>query len=277
MTDARIDRLVGRIAPDPGPGMTPLARELLDEITSAPAAAVRPRGWRSSLTWSRRVRPRVAAAAGALAALLAVTVGLGSAPASAALDIEREGDQFVVTVKDLFAEPEMYQRELRARGLNIELRVIPTSAGTVGQLLVLDGTSDGSGVSRIQGPGECRRFFDLCAIGLRIPVNYRKQVIAYLGRPARAGERYGVMTAIDSPGEPFHCVDFINKTVREVEVMLRERALKGRFTAYQAKSVPGDWYVYAGTMTAPGEALMVANPVPNPSPRPIEAFCPDGP
>ncbi|MCC5577998.1 hypothetical protein IMZ11_20435 [Microtetraspora sp. AC03309] len=277
MTDARLDRLVERIAPDPGPGMTPLALDLLDEITSAaPATPARPRRWRSWFVRSGERRPRLVAAAGALAALLAVTAGLGVTPASAALDIEREGDEYVVTVNDLFAEPAMYQRELRARGLSIELQVIPVSAGTVGQLLVLDGTRTGSGVTRMQAPGECARSFG-CPIGLRIPVNYRKDVVVFLGRPARAGERYGLMISIDSPGEPFHCVDFINKTVAEVEPMLRARGLKGTFTAYQAKTVPGDWYVYAGTLTAPGEALMVTNPVPNPSPRPIEAFCPDGP
>ncbi|WP_186403957.1 hypothetical protein [[Actinomadura] parvosata] len=35
-----IDRLVAGIAPDPGPGTTPLARELFEEITAAPVPAV---------------------------------------------------------------------------------------------------------------------------------------------------------------------------------------------------------------------------------------------
>ncbi|MFF3670770.1 hypothetical protein [Microtetraspora malaysiensis] len=208
MTDARIDRLVEQIAPDPGPGMTPLARELLDEITSTPAAVARSSRWRPRLMWSRgmwgrAVRTRPAGAAGAIAVLLAATAWLGSAPASAALDIEREGDQYVVTVKDMFAEPAMYERELRARGLKIELQVVPVPSSMVGETLVLDGTPSSSGVSRIPAPGECRNPFSFCSIGLRIPVNYRKQVVVFLGRPARPGERYGLMTPIDLPGEPF--------------------------------------------------------------------------
>ncbi|MFF4772697.1 RNA polymerase sigma factor [Microtetraspora fusca] len=134
-----------------------------------------------------------------------------------------------------------------------------------------------SGVSRIQGPGECRRPFSFCSIGLRIPVGYRKQVLVFLGRPARAGERYGWMVPIDFPGEPLQCVDFINKTVADVEPMLRARGLKATFTAYGVKEpVPRDWYVYDGVLTAPGEALMAVNRVPNPTPRPKKAFCPDG-
>ncbi|MGI5489364.1 hypothetical protein [Microtetraspora malaysiensis] len=282
MTDDRIDRLVERIAPDPGPGMTPLARELLDEITSTPPTAARSSRWRPRLMWSRgmwgrAVRPRPAGAAGAIAVLLAATAWLGSAPASAALDIEREGDQYVVTVKDMFAEPEMYERELRARGLKIDLRVVPVSASMVGEGLVLDGTPTSSGVTRIKAPGECRRPFSFCSIGLRIPVKYRKQVVVFLGRPTRQGERYGLMTPIDLPGEPLHCVDFINKTVAEVEPMLQTRGLNATFTAYGVKgAVPRDWYVYDGVLTAPGEALMAVNRVPNPSPRPEKILCPDG-
>ncbi|WP_433212536.1 hypothetical protein [Microtetraspora malaysiensis] len=287
MTDARIDRLVERIAPDPGPGLTPLARELLDEITSTPPTAARSSRWRPRLMrsrgmrdrgmWGRAVRPRPAGAIGAIAVLLAATAWLGSAPASAALDIEREGDQYVVTVKDMFAEPTMYERELRARGLKIDLRVVPVSASMVGEALVFDGTPTSSGVTRIKAPGECRRPFSLCSIGLRIPVKYRKQVTVFLGRPTRLGERYGLMTPIDSPGEPLQCVDFINKTVADVEPMLRARGLKATFTAYGVKEpVPRDWYVYAGVLTAPGEALMAVKRVPNFIPWPKKAFCPDG-
>ncbi|WP_067133229.1 hypothetical protein [Microtetraspora malaysiensis] len=281
MTDARIDRLVERIAPDPGPGLTPLARELLDEITSTPPVAARSSRWRPRLVWSRGiwsggVRPRPAGVAGAIAVLLAATAWLGSAPASAALDIEREGDQYVVTVKDMFAEPAMYERELRIRGLKIELRVVPVSASMVGEVLVLDGTPTLSGVTRIKAPGECRHPFSFCSIGLRIPVKYRKQVAVFLGRPTRLGERYGLMTPIDVPGEPLHCVDYVNKTVADVEPMLRARGLKATFTAYGVKGpVPRDWYVYDGVLTAPGEVLMAVNRVPNPTPRPKNAFCPD--
>ena len=37
-----IDRLVAGIAADPGPGMTPGARELFDEITTDPGPSARP-------------------------------------------------------------------------------------------------------------------------------------------------------------------------------------------------------------------------------------------
>ena len=46
-----------------------------------------------------------------------------------------------------------------------------------------------------------------------------------LGREARPGEEYAMITGFDSPGEPMHCVPFYNKPVSEVRVLLKERHL----------------------------------------------------
>ncbi|MBE3014758.1 hypothetical protein IL992_37110 [Microbispora sp. NEAU-D428] len=282
-----LHRLVAGIAPDPGPGMTPAALDLLEEIVSGPVPATRRLRVPEAVTGAaRRVlrRPRLAPLIVSLTAvLLAVgwlvpgAAGLGPAPAAAALDIRREGDHYVVMVRDLFAAPASYQRELRDRGLDVDVRLVPVSSAWAGQVIGFDGTRDNSAITAIKAPGECTRFGG-CAIGFRIPVGFRGHATVFLGRAARAGERYGILEAFDMEGQPFHCVDYVNKTVAQVLPLLRERGVRAEFTSYVTKSTrpsaPASWYVYEGVMVADGQALVLVGPTPNPRPRPRDAFCP---
>ncbi|MEU8278696.1 hypothetical protein ACFYOK_22000 [Microbispora bryophytorum] len=283
-----LHRLVAGIAPAPGPGMTPAALDLLEEIVSGPVPADRRRvraavtGAAGTILRSRRLVPAIVSLTAVLLAvawLVPGAAGLGPAPASAALDIRPEGDHYVVMVRDLFAAPAMYQRELRERGLDVEVRLVPVSPASAGQVFYLDGTRDRSAITAIEKPGECARFGG-CPIGFRIPVRFRGHATVYLGRAARAGERYGILESFDLEGQPFHCVDYVNKTVAQVLPLLRERGVRAQFSspgAYAQPSAPADWYVHGGVMVADGQALVLVNPTPNPQPRPTDAFCPDGP
>ncbi|MFF0307071.1 hypothetical protein ACFYSC_06570 [Streptosporangium sp. NPDC004379] len=301
-----IDRLVAGIAPDPGPGMTPGARELLDEITAMPVPAAgglrrrlstgvhrprvtAPRG--PSRLPRRSAMPLVAGIAAAVTMLSWALPGLfGTAPASATLDIKQEGDHYVITVKDLYADPGMYERELKARGLDITLMLVPTSPSLVGQMVVLNGGHEGirqgrvipeqDAIKTIDAPGDCVRFAG-CSIGLRVPVGFREKGEIFLGRNARPGETYKMPPGIDMPGEPLHCVDYVNRSVDEVRAMLRARGVEPEFTHYGAErgektSTPGDWYVHDGVMSAEGRARVLAVPTPNGAPRPMDARCPEG-
>ncbi|MFC4060869.1 hypothetical protein ACFOWE_21410 [Planomonospora corallina] len=292
-----IDRLVAGIAPAPGPGMTPGARELFDEITAAPAVApARRRRWWAPgapvrTAGARRRRwAALPVAAGAAALGMAVTWSLpgalGPSPASAALDIRRDGDHYVITVKDLFADPEMYERELKARGLDITLKLLPTSPTGVGSILVfndMDRLRAGEPVPK-DGPitaienGPCERPGG-CPTGVRVPVGFEKKAQITLGRAARPGEAYMIRPLLEMPGEPLHCVGYVNKTVAEVTAMLREHGVEPEFTSFTdaGPSVPGGWYVHDGVMAAAGRAIVLAGPEPNPAPRPVGEFCPRGP
>ncbi|GAB2942959.1 hypothetical protein ACFMQL_35030 [Nonomuraea fastidiosa] len=256
-----IDRLVAGIAPDPGPGMTPISRELLEEVTSIPVAESR----RGRLT----SRIRRWAAVPALAALtVLMSFGVAQAPASAALDIKVVDGHYVITVKDLMAEPEVYERELRARGINITLKLVPTSASMTGQIFVLNDvdrlrageTVPAQGPIRaIDRPGPCERFGG-CPIGLKVPVGYTKKAGVILGRRAAPGERYGMPPGIAMPGEPLHCVDYVNRTVAEVAALLRERGVTPSYTAYgrpRGFTPPDGWYVLDGVMSADHQALLL--------------------
>ncbi|GGO20008.1 hypothetical protein GCM10010116_40130 [Microbispora rosea subsp. aerata] len=280
-----LHRLVAAIAPDPGPGMTPTALELLEEIVSGPAPAPRRRRATEAVIGAARAvlrGPRLVPVIVALTAvLLAVgwlvpgAPGLGPAPASAALEIKRDGDHYVVMFRDLYAAPASYQRELRQRGLDVDVRLVPAAAASAGRVVYFDGTRDLSAIKPIKAPGECVRPFG-CPIGFRIPVGFRGHATVLVGRPARPGERHGFSEAVDMEGRPFHCVDYVNKTVARVLPLLRERDVRAEFVSYTfaaRPSAPADWYVHEGVMVADGQALLLVNPTPNPRPRPGDAFC----
>lgn len=262
-----LHRLVARIAPDPGPGLTPLARELLDEITATSRPPVRP----------ARSRWRLVPAAALLAAAVLVTGWLlpFSTPASAALDVERDGTDYIITVRELSAAPDRYRAELRERGLDIKLSVVPVSPPLAGQILVDDAGAPGRAITTIAAPGPCRRFAG-CPIAIRVPAGYRGGGTIIVGRPATEGEKYGMMPGIGMPGEPLHCVDHVNKSVAEVLVLLRERGVQADWTSHGGRlreTPPGGWYVHDGVMVAHGKALMLTGPAPRPGAQPPSAFC----
>ncbi|MEV0387776.1 hypothetical protein [Nonomuraea sp. NPDC050643] len=268
-----IDRLVAGIAPDPGPGMTPLARELMEEITELPAAAApapRRRRWVAA--------PVLVTLAGVL------SFGLAQAPASAALDIDRVGDHYVITVQDLMADPEVYQAELKARGLDIRLRLVATSASQTGRMFVVNDLDrlrsgvpvpvDGP-ITTIDGPGPCPRPAG-CPVGVKVPVDFAKKAEITLGRRARPGERYKMPPGIAAAGEPLHCVDYVNKPVAEIVAMLRERDVTPRFISAEwltRDSSPDGWYVHLGVMTADREALLLVGPRPHDKAEPPDPSC----
>ncbi|MFF5207902.1 hypothetical protein [Streptosporangium sp. NPDC000396] len=286
-----IDHLVGKIAPDPGPGMTPGGRELLNEITALPATApARRRFLRSAhgpgrLAGQRRpwrfAVPAVAGLATATVALGWVLPGnLGTAPASAALDIKQEGDSYVITVKDLFADPKMYERELNARGLKIALDVEPAPPSLEGQMMVMDPQANGLSnvelatredlITTVDRPGPCDRMMG-CPIGLKVPVSYKGEAEISLARKARPGEMYKWRASLSSSGELLHCVDFVNKTLDEVRPLLEKRGISLKPVTYGGNAntrIPeaGSWYVHDGVLESATSALILVSPDRKPAP-----------
>ncbi|HEX8005643.1 MAG TPA: hypothetical protein VF482_04355, partial [Trebonia sp.] len=131
----RIDHLVAGLARDAGPGLTPGARELLDEITRIPAVVPAARV-RNRRMWA------LVPASFALVLAWALT-----APAQAALDIKREGDFFMIVVNDPHADPRVYSSELRSAGLPIRFVTEPASPSRVGTFTVVSGRAKGDSSS----------------------------------------------------------------------------------------------------------------------------------
>jgi hypothetical protein len=283
--------------PPPGEG----TRELLAEIMATPRRpAVTPR--RESPRWFRRglavpLVAGLAAAALVVSWLLPGIFGLGPRPA-AALDIKRDGDYYIITVKDAFADPKRYESQLQDLGLDISLEVVPVSPGLEGSVFPpFDMRTNGLSieeisrrkdlVSPIQRPGACAESFS-CTIGLKIPIHYKPfkgdgypgKARIRLGRKARPGERYQSFGQLNNPGEPLQCVRFVNKTVDQVRSLLTERGvtiagfpvpLRGTWP-----SVPGSWYVQEGWLAQPGKAIVVAAPTRNRTPYPVAKNCAKG-
>jgi hypothetical protein len=280
------------------PPMGDGTRELLAEITAVPrepGPAASP-GRRRRAIRRRIAVPLVAALAAAvlIAGWLLPGTSLGPRPA-AALDVKRDGDYYVITVKDLFADPARYETQLRDLGIDISLKVVPVSPSLEGSIfppfdmringLSFDEMSRRSDlISPIESPGACGRA-DSCTIGLKIPVDYKPYKDARfkgesaigLGRKARPGERYQSFGQLNNPGEPLECVDFVNKPVSQVTNLLRERHLTVATIAIPLKghrtSVPGSWYVHEGWLTEPGKALLVADATRVPHSIPMSKAC----
>jgi hypothetical protein len=280
-----IDRLVASIVPDPGPGMTPGAGELLEEITltMAESEASRETPARPMRLHAPRWRPRklrllvpLAALAVLLSWFLPDAAGVGPHPASAALDITRQGDDYIVTVKDLFADPKRYEREFKAVHLNISLGFEPATPSLEGVILTLS-----NAITALERPGGCGFGHGQrgCQVGLRVPVGYKGTANVVLGRKALPGEEYKARSTLAAPGEPLHCVPFVNKTVPVVVRMLSDRGVKSvEFVTYHGarSSAPDSWYVHDGVMSKPGTALVLVDPAPHPQPVPLGLYCPGG-
>ncbi|MFI7705925.1 hypothetical protein [Nonomuraea sp. NPDC049480] len=255
-----IDTIVARLAPSPVTEVSEGARDLMQEImTAEPAPA--PRRTR------RRLSLRVAMPAGALltAAVMAVTWLLPTSSA-AALDIKQEGGYYVIEIKDLYANPKVYEQQLRNAGLDITLRVEPVTAALEGQ--VSPTAPDRQWVKSIMGiypPGPCDKM-DGCAIGMKIPVDFKGTADVRVGRKALPGEQFDSITSFDAKGEPMHCLPYKGKTVAEVRVMLEERGIRIEEFFFDdeedpntgdsrvATSVPDSSLVTGGYLTEPGVA-----------------------
>ncbi|MET8004570.1 hypothetical protein [Nonomuraea glycinis] len=264
-----LDRIVTHLAPEPAPELSDGARELMYEIMAGEPAPARSRRRPRPLT----LRAGVPAIALLAAAVVALSWGLpsGTGPAqAAALDIKREGDHYIIEIKDLYAAPERYEAQLRAAGLDITLQVAPSTAALEGQ--VFPTAPDHRYITEITGiypPGPCDKLSG-CAIGVKIPVGFKGTADITVDRKAKPGERYQSTTSFAAKGEPLHCVPYYNKTVDQVRALLKERGvtistfvindLKTKNSDYkEATSVPGSWYVRGGSLHEAGRTMVIAH------------------
>jgi hypothetical protein len=248
--------------------MTPGARELFDEITTAPALVPAPR---------RPWRFAVPIVAGLVAATMVLSwvlpTGFGTTPASAALDIKPEGGYYVITVKDLYAGSKMYESELQARGLRITLNVDAAPPSLDGQMMVMDWQANGLSnaeresrkdlITTIDRPGSCR-FGMGCPIGLKVPIAFTGRADVSLARKGRPGETYKWRATLAAPGELLHCVDFVNKTLDEVRPLLEKHDIALKLASYgegrMRASAPGSWYVHDSVLESSASAIVLVSP-----------------
>ncbi|RCG33096.1 hypothetical protein DQ384_01235 [Sphaerisporangium album] len=260
------------------------------ETAAAPASR---RPWRIRLAAG-------AAAAGLLTAGVVAGPGLlggGSAAgyANSAVDIARDGDQYVARIKDPFAEYRMYTEAFRAVGLDIDLRPVPVSPTAVGKILgmvIADHSPPGTGPKVEAGPSgplvdgvaltmetlpkNCRPGRDAgCVMVLRIPVGFPGDVLVRLGREARPGEEYANFEAATAPGEMLAGVKLRKgRPVDDVLAQVRGRNLTAVFSLVKvdgktgglsfeplpARTVGGDWTVWNAWQVKAGVVRLLVTP-----------------
>ncbi|MFI6503093.1 hypothetical protein [Nonomuraea typhae] len=256
---SEIGRMVAAIDPAPHtPQQGQGARELLLEIVATPVKARRRARWPVLIP----VAAVLAAAAVLGVAFLPPDAPRGIAPPGA-LAFQRSGDDWIVTVKDLYADPGRFEAEFKARGFDIRLSIGPGSPSAAGQVT---GGEFSEGASRIEEESvECESPGGRCTVSFRIPADFKGSAAIWFARPARPGERYESAGQADATGELLHCVPYRGMTVDQVRAVLAER--NGSIEEFRvgkasepARQVPGDWYVEDAAPTAPGQVLVWAQP-----------------
>ncbi|MGR6924368.1 hypothetical protein ACU635_59780 [[Actinomadura] parvosata] len=242
-------------APEQGSG----ARELLHEIVKTPVETPR-RTPRLELIPAAAV---LATAAVLGVAFLPADAPTGIAPA-AALAFHRSGDDWVVTVQDLYADPERFASEFKARGFDIELSLQPGSPSVVGKVMGGDQTPG----ARIEEESvSCAPVGDRCTVAFRIPADFRGGASIWLARPSRNGERYVWAGDVDAPDELLHCVPYRGMTVDRLRAVLAGR--NASIESFRVESgnrsnpvpqVPGNWLVKGAASAAPGQVIVWAQP-----------------
>lgn len=256
-----IDNVVASLAPDPGPGLTPGAYELMREIMEMEAESqAMPAPARRTSLLRRFALPAVALAA---AAVTAVSWAVLTPEPAAALDITVENGYYVITVQDLNASSEQIQAELKARGIDVTLTLTPSTPGHVGEIAAWHpDNSPAEEIQTIDVP-ECDKTGG-CPLGIRVPVDFKGQATVDLGRAALPDEDYKIIGTITDDGEIMHCVPFVNKTVGEAKRLLQERGVTidsfYKAGEDQPIAVPDNWYVIDAYLIKEGHAELLALP-----------------
>ncbi|MEU8382041.1 hypothetical protein [Streptosporangium sp. NPDC048865] len=231
------------------------ARALLASIVSGSRSETRSETSARPPARRRTRRPRLVAAAiltGVLATGIVAGPGLlrgGSATsyANSAVDIALDGEQYVARIKDPFADHAEYTEAFRAVGLDITLRPVPVSRGSVGEIMGMTvtggddpdaGTPHPSGprfggvpLSMETAPRGCEPGKDAgCVMVMRIPSGFTGRVDVKLGRQARPEEEYANFDLAMAPGEMFAGVRL--RDGRPVDEVLAEARKRGLATVF---------------------------------------------
>jgi hypothetical protein len=299
-SDHQIDQLIRRLSPriDGSPAddpHNPTAAALRSVITvqTRNIPAIQRRHTRRLVLIGGPVAVGVAATVAAVA--LPRSVPTGPAPAEAhALEITTDGDLIVAHVSDPAADPERYAAEFARYGLDVDLRLVPVSPTVVGTVTYFDSNVDNAGTDQrtvdvVDAPGQCDTpGAGACPVGIRIPEDYGNHVEVFFGRAAEPGETYDATNAATAPGEALAGLDLTGTRVSEVHRILADHGQRAtQFRSFSpdspetltpsADEVPGDWYVHAVALYAPGEVLLFVGESPEPARPQAPAVPPTAP
>ena len=175
-----------------------VAQALFEEITSEQQAETsqtdrQPERRQPARRSHRRAR---LAWASALAAVVVVGAALGiasalhHASAPAAVSFSRSGGYIVARIADPDATAGQLRAAFLAKGLHIDLQLVPVSPSRVGSVVFMSVRSQGNGSGHHAITQLYSSTRPATLVGLRIPVGFAGQADIILGRAALPGETY---------------------------------------------------------------------------------------
>lgn len=209
----------------------------------------------------RRRRATRAGAAAVAVVLSALALATGPSTALAEVRVERAGDRMVVTLLEIEQDPHRVEASLRAAGFDVAVEAVPTGPSSVGRFV---GTFDSGALPtelvRVDGSPAAFSAFSL-------PAGWDGRLRLYVGRPARAGERYLAFTDALAAGEPLACLPLQGVRAAEALGAVAGRAATIHFRRLDAPSTPAlraddltgpfaDWRVLRADATAPEQVIV---------------------
>ncbi|MFG1815170.1 hypothetical protein ACGFIF_15485 [Kribbella sp. NPDC049174] len=212
---------------DPAGAVSETTRtELLSSITASDPFPARARTRRSRPV-VRRLVPVLAAAAVIAAVAVTVVQLPGDSRQEAlgpALSFTTEGKFLKVRIVDPEADSARFNQEFKDHGLDIKLRLVPSSPSAVGRHLAAVFSPGAKNIETTLYPAGCDAPPTYpCVPEFTIPLDYKGQAELAIGRAAKPGEKYTLAGQIDGKGEPLQGVKYGGMTVGAVVKILEQR------------------------------------------------------
>ncbi|GAA1032458.1 hypothetical protein GCM10009557_31010 [Virgisporangium ochraceum] len=185
----------------------------------------------------------LAAAVFAVFAVLPFPSPVGGPLPANALSITEDAGYLVITIKDPAADPARYEAEIRRRGLNIRIALVPTRPENVGKVVFSD-IGEGGELFYIEAPGRCAAHGS-CVVGVKVPLDFTSHARIVFGRAALPGELAEICVVnVDAETTALR-----GRTVAEARAIA---AATGRSLLYNVGGcatgpvdrVPGTWRIY---------------------------------
>ncbi|MEU6720503.1 hypothetical protein ABZ897_54395 [Nonomuraea sp. NPDC046802] len=221
-----------------GQASTDAARDLFTSIVAGdvtPAHEPAPRPVRR-----RKARLVLAAAlvTGVAAAAVVLGPGLLAGPdatvyANSAIELQREGGEWVARIKDPYADHRQYTEAFAAVGLDVALRLVPSSPSGVGKLGRIGASASNGGGAGSPESGSLSGGLAIddctgadCWMTLRVSADFTGHGEVRIGRAAKPGESYENVTSAAGRGEALEGVPVRDgRTVAELLPEIRKRNL----------------------------------------------------
>ncbi|WP_066361272.1 hypothetical protein [Herbidospora mongoliensis] len=251
----------------------PGARALLARVMTGPTPSRR-----------RFLRPVLVAVAAAVVVTM-TPPQIVTSYANAAVEIHREGDQYVARILDPFADHARFTEAFRAVGLDVRIEPLPASPLSAGKSMgmMIGGTWDrpeeiggefaygGVVLSAAPEPKGCDPGSDPgCSMIVRVPAGFPGSVSVRLGRPARPGEEYADFDRAVEPGGPLHGVKLRHgASVKEIRAEAGRRGLRVTYKEIQiapdgalsfvepGRTPTGKWTVWNAWQVREGEVRLL--------------------